>query len=168
MEGINIKGSNYLTAETCYRLLLPELFPQYPRILYIDSDTLVLADPAELFESPLNGKIAGVMREAESKDLKEYYRLLGVEKAFNAGILLIDMALFREKKIGIQCLKLLVEDSKQPVRRLQYMDQDALNIVLRNQVCFLDSKWNFCTVIWRTWIYYVQDTERHIWQIPKL
>lgn len=143
MEGINIKGSNYLTAETCYRLLLPELFPQYPRILYIDSDTLVLADPAELFESPLNGKIAGVMREAESKDLKEYYRLLGVEKAFNAGILLIDMALFREKKIGIQCLKLLVEDSKQPVRRLQYMDQDALNIVLRNQVCFLDSKWNF-------------------------
>lgn len=143
MEGIDIEGSNYLTVETCYRLLLPELFPQYPRILYIDSDTLVLADPAELFESSLNGKTAGVMQEVESKHLKEYYQLLGVEKAFNAGILLIDMALFREKKIGIQCLKLLVEDSKQSKRRLQYMDQDALNIVLKNQVCFLDSKWNF-------------------------
>lgn len=143
MKGIAIKNSNYLTVETCYRLLLPELFSQYSRILYIDSDTLILADVAELFISPLNGKTVGAMREAVSEQLKEYYHNLGVEKTFNAGVLLIDMELFRERKIGRQCLELLIEDSNREKRKLQYMDQDALNIVLKEQVCFLGSEWNF-------------------------
>lgn len=143
MKGIDIEESNYLTVETCYRLLLPELFPQYSRILYIDSDTLIMADVAELFRSPLNGKVAGVMHEASSIHLRKYYQSLGVSEAFNAGILLIDLILFREKKIGIKCLQLLIEDSKRTNRRLQYMDQDALNIVLKDKVSFFDSKWNF-------------------------
>lgn len=143
MEGIDIKRSTYLTVESCYRLLLPDLFPQYPKILYIDSDTLILEDVKKLFEEPLNGKIAGVIREAVSISLKNYYQEMGVNEAFNAGIMLIDMALFREKRIGKQCLKLLEEDSKQKKRRLRFMDQDALNIVLKEQVRFMDQGWNF-------------------------
>lgn len=143
MEGIDIKGSNYLTAESCYRLLLPDLFPQYSKMLYIDADTLILEDVKKLFKESLKGKTAGVIREAVSIPLKEHYQSLGINEAFNAGIMLIDMELFREREIGKQCLELLIEDSKQKKRRLRFMDQDALNVVLKDQVHFINQEWNF-------------------------
>lgn len=143
MRGIVIEDNNYLTVETCYRLLLPEIFQKYERILYIDTDTLIMADIAELFESKLNGKAVGAIHEAVSIYLKKYYQSLGVGEAFNAGVLVIDMELFRKMNIGSRCLALLMEDCKKEKRNLQYMDQDALNIVLKGNVCFLDSTWNF-------------------------
>lgn len=152
MRNITIDGNNYLTVETCYRLLLPQIFPQHERVLYIDSDTLVMSDVEELFDSWLGEKPVGAMHEADTVYLREYYRKLGVHEAFNAGILVIDIKLFREMNIGTQCLTLLEEDSKRKERRLQYMDQDALNIVLKDKVCFLDSRWNFLSR-------YMQDIE---------
>ena len=153
MRGIEIKGSVHLTVETCYRLLIPDLFPQYSRMLYIDSDTLVLSDVAELYKSELNGKTIGAVHDVVCTYLKDYYVQhmgMDVEEGFNAGILVIDTAKFRERKIRETCIKWLIEDSKRSQRKYIYMDQDVLNIALKHEVCFLDSGWNFqWQYLWR-------------------
>lgn len=153
MEGIDIKGSIHLTVETCYRLLIAELFPQYSRVLYIDSDTLIQADVADLYSCNLNGKTVGAVHEVVCTFLKEYYRKhigIQVEDGFNAGVLVIDTARFREKRIKEQCMQWLIEDSQRAERRYVYMDQDVLNRALKEDVCFLDSAWNFQWMyLWR-------------------
>lgn len=153
MQGIKIKGSVHLTVETCYRLLIPELFPQYLRMLYIDSDTLILSDVAELYYSNLSGKTIGAVHDVVCTYLEEYYAQhvgMNVEEGFNAGILVIDMTKFREKRIREKCIGWLIEDSKNSERKYVYMDQDVLNLALRHEVCFLESEWNFqWQYLWR-------------------
>ena len=153
MRGIEIKGSVHLTVETCYRLLISELFPQYSRMLYIDSDTLVLSDVAELYHIDLNGKTIGAVHDVVCTYLEEYYAQhvgINVEEGFNAGILVIDTVKFRKGQIKEKCIGWLIEDSKNSERKYIYMDQDVLNLALRHEVCFLESVWNFqWQYLWR-------------------
>jgi len=166
MQGIEIKNSIHLTVETCYRLLIPELFPQYLRVLYIDSDTLIMADVAELYKSELNGKTVGAVHDVVCTYLKDYYEKridMDVENGFNAGILVIDTLKFREKKIKEKCIKWLEEDSKKSERKYTYMDQDVLNLALKDDVCFLKSAWNFqWQYLWRLDTIYPEYVEQYV------
>ncbi len=166
MDGIAIKGNIHLTVETCYRLFIAELFPQYDRVLYIDSDTLILSDVADLYYSSLNGKTAGAVHDVVCTFLKSYYPEhigMDVEDGFNAGILVIDTARFREKKIKEKCIKWLVEDSEKENRTFVYMDQDVLNLALKGDVCFLDSAWNFQWMyFWRLDTIYPEYREAYV------
>ena len=40
---------DYYTPAVFYRLLIPQLFPQFDKILYLDCDTVALADVSELY-----------------------------------------------------------------------------------------------------------------------
>lgn len=166
MQGIEIKSSVHLTVETCYRLLIPELFPQYIRMLYIDSDTLILSDVAELYRSELNEKTIGAVHDVVCTYLKDYYAQhigMDVEDGFNAGILVIDIAKFRERQIKEKCMAWLIEDSKSSQRKYIYMDQDVLNLALRHEVCFLDSVWNFqWQYLWRLETIFPEYIDRYM------
>lgn len=166
MEGVNIKGSVHLTVETCFRLLIAEIFPQYPRVIYIDSDTLLRGDIAELYCCELGGKTVGAVHDVVCTYLKEYYANhinMNVTDGFNAGILIIDTVKFRENNIKEKCMELLIEDSKKENRKYIYMDQDVLNRTLKGEVCFLDSIWNFqWQYLWRLDIVYPDYQEKYI------
>jgi len=166
MRGVEIKGSIHLTVETCYRLLISELFPQYLRMLYIDSDTVIMADVADLYKSELNGKTIGAVHDVVCTYLKDYYAEhigINVEEGFNAGILVIDAHKFREKKIKEKCIEWLVEDSKNSERKYMYMDQDVLNLALKDEVCFLESTWNFqWQYLWRLDTIYPEYVEKYV------
>lgn len=153
MAGIAIRGSVHLTVETCYRLFIADLFPQYSRVLYIDSDTLIQSDVADLYSCDLNGKTVGAVHDVVCSYLKNYYEEhinIKVEEGFNAGVIVIDTIRFREQKIKEQCIRWLEEDSQKEERRYVYMDQDVLNRALKDDVCFLDSAWNFQYMyLWR-------------------
>lgn len=166
MQGIDIKGSVHLTVETCYRLLIPELFSEYSRVLYIDSDTIIMSDVAELYRSELNGKTVGAVHDVVCTYLKDYYTEhinMNVEDGFNAGILVIDTSKFREKKIKEKCIEWLVEDSQKSERKYIYMDQDVLNLALKGEVCFLESEWNFqWSYFWRLDTIFPQYIEKYV------
>ena len=59
MREHQIPTVNHLSKETTYRLLIPKLFPQYEKVLYLDSDLLIRRDVAELFDMDLEGAIFG-------------------------------------------------------------------------------------------------------------
>ncbi len=142
---VHLEASLHLSVETYYRLFIPLILPQHERILYLDSDLVVLGDVADIFSLDLNGKAVGAARDVLCNNLKIHSEEIGgldYKKSFNAGVLLMDTRRFEEENVREKCLKLLEEDYKRADRRLIFADQDALNIVLYDNVTILDSKWN--------------------------
>ena len=64
---------NYTSPETYYRLFIPNLFPDYDKVLYLDSDIIVCEDLTELYNTDIDNLYAGVVsvyKYLRSKGLK--------------------------------------------------------------------------------------------------
>jgi lipopolysaccharide biosynthesis glycosyltransferase len=140
----------HVSKMTYARLLLPRLFPEtVSRILYLDTDLLVLSDLAPLWQTDLNGyPFAAVpdfyyhthfLREGldPEKNRARYPGLPPVKEYFNAGVLLIDLGRWRKEGISEKALDYLHRHAGLP-----NMDQDALNYVCPNLWKRLDLRWN--------------------------
>ena len=131
--------SNYITKATYYRLLLPELLPQYNYCLYLDTDIVVCDDLEELysFSKELGDEylIAGVK---ELPDCIWHYRELGMQSAdgyFNAGVIILNLGLIRKQNLQSQ---MMLEVTKNHL----YHDQDILNMICKGKVKYLPVKFN--------------------------
>ena len=104
---------DYYTATTYYRLFIPEMYPEYRKALYIDSDTVALKDVAELYAVSLGKTYAGVCPDrvvAQTDILGDYTeKVLGVSRSsyFNAGIMLMNCKQFRENHLLDEFIELL-------------------------------------------------------------
>ncbi len=154
ISDVELRGSLHLTVETYYRLFIPRIFPQYDKILYLDSDMCVLEDVAELYKVDIGDFPIGAVADVKTKHLRAHSWDIGkldFTKTFNAGVLLINVKLFEEEKVCEKCLELLAEDYKRKERKFVYADQDALNVVLYKKWYVLDDKWNYQPqYLWRT------------------
>ena len=54
---------DYYTATTYYRLFIPEMFPKYDKVVYIDGDTIVREDIANLYHADLGNNYIGAVRD---------------------------------------------------------------------------------------------------------
>ena len=137
--------SLHLTQETIYRLLIPELFSQYEKVIYLDSDLVVVGDISELYQYDIDGYLLAAAHDGYTIFLKKYYQKnlgFSAKDAFNAGVLLMNLPLLREKEIESQCLRLLEEDAQREEPKYVYLDQDVLNLTCGRNVFYLDTKWN--------------------------
>lgn len=139
----NFLVSDHITTTAYFRISLPKLLQayHYRKILYIDADTLVLADIRELYNSPLYGKVIGaVIDPGQTKALER----LGIESNdyyFNSGVMVVDLQKWNEQQVTEKTLAFLTEHGD----RILYHDQDALNAVLYEQWTPLHPKWNMQT-----------------------
>lgn len=139
---------------TYYRLLIPEIFSKMDRVLYLDSDIVVLKDIADLYNSELDGNIIGAVKdlgmsvnphECRKKkhkfDWNHYFtKVLELESPydyFQAGVALMDCRRMREEQFTQKCFDIL-----RKVGSFEFLDQCVLNYVCRNEVKYLDAKWN--------------------------
>jgi lipopolysaccharide biosynthesis glycosyltransferase len=137
---------------TYARLLLPYVLPQsVEKVLYLDSDILVLDDLQTLLRLDLQGSLLGAVVDLDSSENAERLGLkaqgsdtdLDVRapesrgKYFNAGVLLVDLASWRDQQISEKAMQYLSEYPHAPLS-----DQDALNVVCAAQWKPLDSRWN--------------------------
>lgn len=124
---------------TFYRLLLPALLPSdVTKIIYIDVDIIVVGDLAKLY----NIDIADVPIAAVPDPVEWDRPDLGIpDRAnyFNAGVLLINIALWKQQQIAEKAIDFL----KQYPEKATYVDQDALNAVLIGNWKKLDDKFNY-------------------------
>ena len=54
---------NYFSNTTYYRLFIPELYPQYDKVVYIDSDTICLADIADLYNVDMGDNLIAAVSD---------------------------------------------------------------------------------------------------------
>ena len=134
----DVDESRYITIDAYYRLLIPELIPEYEKIIYADVDIIFLGDLAELYQVDLtNNYLAGVPIIKGAIDASHFEKL-GVKESgyINSGVLLLNNMKLRENKMVDLFKKQVLEDS------YFFYDQDVINIVCQGKIIFLDGKYN--------------------------
>ena len=134
---------DYYSIETYYRFFIPDMFPQYDKALYLDSDIVVLGDISNLFLT----NISNFLVAAAQEQVMAHYKVFGdyVEKAlgvkvenyFNAGVLLMNTKMFRACHIQQKFFKMM---SQFKFRVTQ--DEDYLNVICKDKVKKLNICWN--------------------------
>jgi lipopolysaccharide biosynthesis glycosyltransferase len=127
------------TEAASFRLLLPELLPEYDSIVYIDCDVIVRQDVGKLWrETDLGDNYLGVVFEAPIEQQAERFRALGCDpqRYFNSGFLLMNLKQMRQEKVSER----LLEACRVPY--LEFPDQDALNQVCQGRVLPLRPVYN--------------------------
>ena len=134
---------DYYSKTTYYRMFIAEMFPEYEKAIYIDSDTIVLGDISELYHKELGENYVAAAHEQVmlQEDTYGQYveKVLGIERNnyFNAGILLINCNAFRENKILEKFIALL-----DVYTFVVTQDEDYLNLLCHNKVLWLEQQWN--------------------------
>lgn len=122
-----------------YRLLLPDLLPEYDKVAYIDCDVVVRNDVAALYErTDLGDNYLGVIYEAAIEGQSGRWKAIGcnAEEYFNSGFLLMNLEAMRRDGI----VEKFLEASK--VDWLEFPDQDVLNQVCQGKVLPLPPVYN--------------------------
>lgn len=112
------------------RLFVAEMIPaEIDRILYLDCDMIVCDSLQNLWDTDLRGCVLGAVQDSISDSTKNAVGLLPEEPYCNSGMLLIDLAKWRELDIGTKCVHFIAEKNGSVVHH----DQGVLNGVLKNQ-----------------------------------
>ena len=135
---------DYFTLTIYFRLFIPEMFPEYDKGIYIDSDVVVPGDISKMYNIDLGDNIVGACQDKSVVDVPELANYMeqavGVDKYqyVNSGVLLMNLSKMREKQFSKRFLDLLNKyhfDSVAP-------DQDYLNAICNGKILYLDSSWD--------------------------
>lgn len=139
---------SHITVETYYRLLMQDIMQGYDKVLYIDSDLVVLDDVANLYNVDIGDNyvgavvdidFAGCYKGADPKRKDYCSQTLKIKdpyKYFNAGVLIMNLDAFRNAFTTKEIFD-ITESQK-----WLYQDQDVLNAICDGHVYFLDMEWN--------------------------
>lgn len=122
------------------RLLLDNFLPkETKRVIYLDGDTMVRGSLEELFNLDLKGNTIAMSIEP-TIELKRISKF-GLDEVpyCNSGVILFDLEKWRHNRMGRKILDYIERYGA----KLKGLDQDSLNIVLRNQILFLPPKYNY-------------------------
>lgn len=142
LEGLPVKG--FTGKATWYRLFLPQILTA-ERVLYLDTDLLVLDSLLPLWNTDLDGRLVGAVTNVMMPGDASRARWLGMKSAyFNAGVLLMDLEQMRRQDMTERLVACGRHDSE---RRLGWRDQDVLNVVLHQRRLALHPRWNCMNAI---------------------
>lgn len=135
---------DYYTVSIYFRLFIPAMFPELNKAVYLDADTVLLSDIAELFFTDLKGNLLGAVPDAVIASREDFIRYseegVGVpyRRYFNSGVLLMDLKALRAFDLEGRFAYLLNTYQFDTV----CPDQDYLNVICRDRVLYLSSSWD--------------------------
>ena len=134
---------DYYSKTTYFRMFIAEMFPEYDKAIYIDSDTIVQGDISKMYHTNIREAYVGACHEQAMVQVDEYgtyaERVVGVSRYnfFNAGVLLINCDMFR--------IKFVLDKFIQYLHTYNFVvtqDEDYLNLICKDHVYWLDQRWN--------------------------
>lgn len=136
---------DYYSKTTYYRLLIPNMYPEYDKALYLDCDIVINDSISNLFCIDISDNYVGAIPDQSvlymSDEFKDYVEnRIGVDSFkhyFNAGILVMNLKKLREIGFEDIFIKLLTS-----VKFDVAQDQDYLNVICKGHVKFIDETWN--------------------------
>lgn len=135
----NIQVDPIYSVATLYRLLLPDLLPEYDKVMYIDCDVIVRNDLGKLYDSlDMGDNYLGGVYEAALDFQEAHFREIGCDPAkyINAGFLVMNLKLLRRDGMSEKFIALLNST------KLEFWDQDALNILCKDRILALPPVYN--------------------------
>lgn len=139
LDGLPIQG--HYTEEAWYRVVLADLLGDIDRVLWLDSDTIVLAPIRELWGTPLDDLPLAACPNALLQRHAEGVTRMGIKdrrQYFNTGVLLLNLAALRA-----DCSEEKLREAAARVKPwIKMADQDVLNAVYHQRWKRLPLVWN--------------------------
>jgi lipopolysaccharide biosynthesis glycosyltransferase len=139
--------------DTYSRLLIPYMFAEYPKVIYLDVDMLCQTDIAKLYDIDLQGKPLGAVYDSklkyhfENNDTDFIYNnsatvLLGLDdwRQFNGGLEVFDTIKFSEMISLNELLRFTIWFTHRA--EWFWVDQCVLNLLLKENWYHLPKGWN--------------------------
>ena len=146
-EFAGLPTKEYISRETYYRLLAAEVLPaELNRILWLDADMVVNGPIGEFYDSDFEGAAVvacphgPMMRETILEDCA----MVGIERPeqyFNAGVMLCNLAAWREMDIPGA-----IRELASVPRKLMFPGQDFTNLVFNGRVKTADWRAYNCMI----------------------
>lgn len=134
----HLKISNRFREAIYYRFLIPDLI-NAKKVLYLDSDTIIVNSIKDLWKTDLDNFACGVIEDQACDDIRIHNRIEIDDPYFNSGVLLINTKYWKENNINQKLTDFIYTNPEKCV----YPDQDALNIILNKKIKFLPYRYNF-------------------------
>ena len=134
--------SGYVTEETYYRILIPELLPEWEKIIYMDCDIICLSnlgDILDITEFDEDTWLAGTMASRNEGRNNYCMEHLGIpsDTYIFAGMLIMNVRKLNETRFREKCLDFLKEK-----KWLKQHDMDLINAVGYGHIQILDQYWH--------------------------
>jgi len=152
---------HYYSKTTYYRFFIAEMYPEYDKAIYVDSDLIIQGDISKLYNTDIGDSYLGGCHEQAMEQMDVYgtyvEEVMGISRHnyFNAGMMLINCKQFREKAVLDRFVTLLGE-----YNFIVTQDEDYLNLICKDHVYWLDQKWN--TELIANFVYPHKDEEAYI------
>jgi len=119
-----------------YKILIPFMFPDYERMIYLDGDTLIRKDILEMFECPFNGTyILGF--PFYMGYVMDKYGIKKPEHYINGGCLLFNIKKIIKDHKDIDLFSATIKNNT----IWRFREQDAINYVFYPNIGFLPLKY---------------------------
>lgn len=135
---------DYYSKTTYFRLFIPNLYPQYTKALYLDSDIVVLEDVADLYNTNMENNLVAAAPDDVIQTIEVFQeyaeKVVGVadyKNYFNAGVLLMNLDELRKFDFQEKFIY-----SLDKIKFSVAQDQDYLNRLCKGRVKIVDSNWN--------------------------
>lgn len=150
---------NHVTVDTYCRIFAANVLrPDIDKILYLDSDLLVLDDLWELWATDISSYAAAAVSEPYGTFRREFLGIPPDRPYVNAGVMLINLRRWRAEGLP-QRLGRFIETHG---NSLWYWDQDAINANLYDAILPLPYRWNVQAQVYKSkWRRY-RNSERDI------
>lgn len=132
--------TEHVSKTALYKFMLPKIFNQLNKILYLDGDVIVEKDLTELYETDIHNYYVGAVNDIGAILL---YKPSIIKKLhlmhnhyFNSGVMLLNLGLMRRHNLCEQLIGYRMNSNN------FFMDQDALNVVLGARVKILPLQFN--------------------------
>lgn len=134
--------SGYITEETYYRILIPELLPDWEKIIYMDCDIICLSNLGDILEAAVFDDdvwLAGTMASRNEGRNEYCMEHLGIpsDTYIFAGMLVMNVRKLCEIEFREKCLSFLKEK-----KWLKQHDMDLINAVSYGHIQVLDQHWH--------------------------
>lgn len=130
---------SHITCAAFYRLALPYLIDSaVGRMIYMDCDIMVRGDVEAFYSMKLKGNILAGVPDNNYKILADR---LGLKNYINSGVLLVDLAKWRER----YTIEQLIDEIKHAYldKELIHGDQDLINLLFTESILLVDDIYNY-------------------------
>jgi len=118
-----------------YKIIIPMLFPNLERILYLDTDTLIFKDLSKLYNLNFNHNFI-IGAQATDKYIVKKYNAK-IKLYVNAGVILFNIKKIRKYNKDIELLYFTMKNC----RKYKYPEQDSINIIFNPLVGIFPYEW---------------------------
>jgi len=149
-EDVNIKVLNptdsfdeikiqhvHVSKAALYKMILPNILPEINKVIYLDSDMLVLDSLSDLYATDIGDVYVGAVVDLVAEVSQKHHERLGVDHYFNSGMLMLNLEKLRQDNLVEKLINRRKEDTSN-----YFMDQDVFNWIMREKVRLLSPRYN--------------------------